>query len=266
MQQRHSDRKQYFIEQGITTKKYVIPYIEPSLAIDSSTRVLEIGCAEGGNLIPFIERNCDVVGLDLNVKQVENAKVFLSEQFPDKNYQDKTRLIARDIYDIDASEIGRFDLIFMRDVIEHIHDQEKFLAFVKQFLKPEGKIFFGFPPWQMPFGGHQQICRSFLSKTPWFHLLNKHLYRLVLKTMGESEKKITDLLEIKETGISIERFERIIRTEGYVYDRKTLYLINPNYEIKFGLKPRVQLGLITHIPWLRNFFTTCYYCTISVKE
>ena len=78
MQERHKNRKIYFDEQGITTTQYVIPYLEEVMTIDSNTRVLEIGCGEGGNLLPFVERGCEVVGIDLNCPQIERAKQYLS--------------------------------------------------------------------------------------------------------------------------------------------------------------------------------------------
>ena len=152
----------------------------------------------------------------------------------------------------------------MRDVIEHIKDQKKFMAFVKQFLKPNGKFFLAFPPWQNPFGGHQQICQNkFLSKLPYFHLFPKRIYKFILKTFGETDSHIKELLFIKETGISIERFERILKQENYSINKRTFYFINPNYETKFGLKPRRQIKLITLIPWVRNFFTTAVYYVVS---
>jgi SAM-dependent methyltransferase len=260
MQKRHIDRKQYFKEQGITTEKYVIPYIEDYVVINESTRVLEIGCGEGGNLIPFLERDCRVVGVDLNTKQIENARSFFEESLPNAQWT----LLSEDIYKVDLEQLGQFDLIIMRDVIEHIHNQERFLNFIKVLLKPKGRIFFGFPPWRMPFGGHQQICQNkLLSKLPFFHLLNARLYKWVLLAFNESEKTIADLLEIKETGISINRFERILQKEKYIFERKDLFFINPNYEIKFGLKPRKLNGLFASISYLRDFYTTCYYCLVS---
>jgi len=160
-----------------------------------------------------------------------------------------------------------FDLIILRDVIEHIHNQEKFMNCLKKFLKPGGKVFFGFPPWQNPFGGHQQICKSkLLSKLPFFHLLPLPLYKGVLKIFGESTSTINDLAEIKETGISIERFERILKKENWVTDKKMFFFINPNYEVKFGLKPRASFGFISAIPVVRNFFTTACYYLVSKKQ
>jgi SAM-dependent methyltransferase len=171
------------------------------------------------------------------------------------------KLIVADIYNMVDEFKEDFDLIILRDVIEHIHDQEKFLNCVKKFLKPTGKIFFGFPPWQNPFGGHQQICKSkILSMLPYFHLLPIPLYTGVLKLFGESKTTMDDLLEIKETGISIERFERILKKENWVINKKTFFFINPNYEVKFQLKPRESYRFISNIPVLRNFLVTaCYY-------
>lgn len=263
MQERHKDRKAYFDEQILTTQKYVIPYVEPYIKIDASTRVLEVGCGEGGNLVPFLELGCECIGIDLNKEQIANARIFISEKLEKYNLE----LITEDMYNIDQTKIGKFDFIFLRDVIEHIHNQEKFLAFIKVFLKPNGKMFFGFPPWTMPFGGHQQTCKSkWLSKLPYFHLLPMKLYTYILSMAGESKNTIEELVEVKETGISTSRFEKIMIKEGYIFDVKTKYLINPNYQTKFGLKPRVLPRLLWSIPFINDKITTCYYCLVSLPK
>jgi len=263
MQKRHKNRKIYFDEQSLTTEKYVIPYLEDLVPLNAQSEVLEIGCGEGGNLAPFIQRSCRSVGVDLNEGQILKAKEYMEESFPQGNF----KFYYKDMYDVNVDDIGQFDLIMMRDVIEHIHDQEKFMEFLKRFLKPNGKIFFGFPPWRMPFGGHQQICESkLLSKLPFFHLLPMPLYTLLLKAFGEKKSKIESLVEIKETGISIHRFEKIIREKGYQFDQKDLYFINPNYETKFGLKPKLLPKFLGAIPFFKDFYTTCVYCLISIKK
>ena len=42
MQARHADRKKYFNEQALTTRKYVIPYLQDLIKIDENTSILEI--------------------------------------------------------------------------------------------------------------------------------------------------------------------------------------------------------------------------------
>lgn len=261
MQRRHIDRKLYFEEQAQTTSKYVIPFIESCANVSADARILEVGCGEGGNLLPFIQRGCEVVGVDLNEEQVARAKEYLADACSTGKFD----LRAQDIFNVEMAEIGTFDFIILRDVIEHIHRQDIFLHDVKKFLRPGGLIFFGFPPWHMPFGGHQQVCVSrLLSKLPYFHLLPVSIYRKVLELFGEEASKVDELLEIKETGITIERFEGILLKEAYLTEKRELYLINPNYETKFGLKARIQFSVLSGIPWFRNFYTTCGYYLVRL--
>lgn len=258
MQERYSDRQLYFREQSYTTEKYVIPFIEKVHPVSEGMRVLEIGCGEGGNIVPFLERGCRVTGIDINEGQIALAREFYSSH-PNA---DNLTLISEDIYKVtDLPE--QFDIVVMRDVIEHIPDQEHFLSFAKQFIAPGGVMFIGFPPWQNPFGGHQQICTNkMLARLPWFHLLPRNIYEMVLRENGVEP---TGLLEIKDTGISLERLEKILRKESYLIVQKELYLINPNYEVKFKLHPR-KLWKAFHIPYLRNFYTTCGYYLLKQDE
>ncbi len=264
MQERHLNRKKYFEEQGITTEKYVIPFIQALKDVNEETSVLEIGCGEGGNLMPFLNAGCKkIVGVDMSQQKIENANLF----FETTNNSQNIKFICNDIYNLTVEDIGKFDIIMMRDVLEHIHNQEKFMGFVKRFLKPDSKFFLGFPPWHNPFGGHQQICKSkFLSKLPYFHILPRSVYRFIMKVFGESEATINNLLEVKETGITVERFEKIVKRQHYIIDKRILYFINPNYEIKFGLKPKVVWKFISSIPFVRNFFITTNYYVISLNN
>lgn len=262
MQERHIKRDKYFEEQAITTEKYVLPFIGGVKPITLGIQVLEIGCGEGGNLKPFLEAGCIVTGVDILESKIDNARMF----FKDHPFKENLFLVRSDIYDIADEFKEKFDIIFMRDVLEHIHDQDRFMSHVKTFLKPEGVFFLGFPPWQYPFGGHQQMCKSwFLSRLPYFHLLPGSIYPKVLKWFGESQGLIRDLLEIRQTRITIERFNRILIRENYRVRRKSFYLINPNYQVKFGLFPLKQFDFLMKIPWLRNYLvTTCYYI-LSIK-
>jgi SAM-dependent methyltransferase len=256
MQERHLNKEKYFEEQSYTTERFVIPYISPYLNIGPGLKVLEIGCGEGGNLKPFLDEGCMVYGIDLSESKIANGKRFFATH---PNSSGLT-LICEDIYNLPAP--GQpFDLIIMRDVIEHIHDQEKFMRYVKQFLNPKGLFFLAFPPWQNPFGGHQQICGNrYLARMPWIHLLPRRLYTGLLKWGGEPSERMDALLEIRDTGLSLERFEKILRAERYEVVQKDFYLVNPNYEVKFGLSPRKTPGIIGRIPYLRNFLvTTAYY-------
>jgi SAM-dependent methyltransferase len=257
----HADKKHYFDIQEENARKYVIPFIEKKFPVQSGMRVMEIGCGEGGVLKAFINRGCTGVGIELDIPRIDNAAIWMKDDIE----SGKVRFVGKDIYLVEADELnGCFDIILLKDVIEHIHDQSRLLARLKDFLKPKGVVFFGFPPWQMPFGGHQQICSNkWLSRLPYYHLLPRPLYKAILKKYNEP---VETFLEIRDTGISIERFERIVKKTNYLVVNKIHYFLNPIYEYKFGWKPRKQSVLIKHIPWVRNFFTTCVYYLITGKE
>ena len=260
----HRDEKVRFQQQVDNTRSHVIPFLTSSMEIGPSVTILDIGCGDGGVMVPFLEMGCRTTGIELDAQKAGFAKEFLSDYLA----SGKTSIVNLNIYEEAALATYRsqFDLIILKDVIEHIPDQEKFLPYLRQFLKPGGRIYLGFPPWYMPHGGHQQVCESrFLSVLPYFHLLPAFLYRFVLRIFGESEPVINELLEIKSTGISIERFERLARKSGYDIENNKHYLINPIYQYKFGWKPREQNRVIRSLPHVRNYFTTCVYYLIRMQ-
>jgi SAM-dependent methyltransferase len=251
-----------FDQQVENARDYVIPFIEQKLKLESGMRVLEVGCGEGGVLKPFFDRGLTTLGVDLDQPRLDLAEDFLSNEistgrmvFLNQNILEKT---------FTDQFTGHFDLIILKDVIEHIHGQETFIPFLGTLLRPGGQIFFGFPPWYMPFGGHQQVAhKKWTSKLPYYHILPMSIYKAILKLAGESEDKINELVEIKECGITVERFERIAKASGFNIVNKQWFLINPIYKFKFGLKPRRQNWLFGAIPFVRNFLTTCAYYTIQ---
>lgn len=259
----HKNKQRYFNMQYELSSNYIVPFVNDYIDNQKKLNVLEIGCAEAGVLKAFTEKNHQCVGIELQASRVELAKQFLAKEYENK----QITFIAQNIYHIDIMEnIGHtFDLIILKDVIEHIHDQDKIIKRLKAFLSPNGKIFFSFPPWYMPYGGHQQVCRGKLaSLLPYYHLLPTFLYRAVLKLFGEEKGKIDNLVEIKETGISIERFERILKKNNFKIVRKQPYLFNPIYKYKFNLTPRKQNKVIYSIPYFRNFVTSCMYYLVRL--
>jgi SAM-dependent methyltransferase len=260
----HKDLQQYFNYQYRTSAEYLIPFVEPYINLNSQLHVLEIGCAEAGVLKAFTERNHLCMGIELDENRTTNAIQLMKHEYE----SGQIKFLSKNIYDIDLEkDIGhKFDLIILKDVIEHIHDQDRFMSIIGNFLKPGGKIFYSFPPWQMPFGGHQQICSNkFASLLPYYHLLPVWLYKLMLKAFGERKGIIDALVEIKETGISIERFQKVVDKQGFKVVKRELFLFNPIYKYKFNLKVRTQFSFIAAIPFFRNFLTTCAYYLVEKK-
>ena len=254
MQERHSNRGKYFNELANTAREYYIDYLENHIDISAQTRVLEIGCGEGGNLLPFAELGCVVKGIDISETRIGQAKEF----FNDLNI--KADFVCQNFITAQKPQCDeeRFDVIMIHDVIEHIEPDFKneFIANIKPFLRENGVIFFGFPAWQNPFGGHQQITRGFASKLPFIHLLPNPLYRGLLKMSGVAQNGIDELMSIKRSKMPVEKFERHTKECGLRIVDRTLWFINPHYKQKFGLKPRLQWKWVSKLPYIRNFYTT----------
>lgn len=258
----HSNHRLRFEQQVQNSAEWVLPFVQRSLTVRPGLRVLEIGCGEGGVLKPFFDKGCDCVGVDLDQPRIDLAHEFLREEL----HRGRMRIVNQNIYDEEFLQRYRhhFDLIVMKDVIEHIHGQEQFIPYLKSLLVPGGQVFFGFPPWYMPFGGHQQVAKKKLtSKLPYYHLLPMPLFKAMLQMAGESQHTVDTLVDVKQTGISIERFERICRKSGFKIVQREWFLINPIYKQKFGLNPRKQFPVLGALPFVRNFFTTCAYYTIQ---
>ena len=69
----------------------------------------------------------------------------------------------------------------------------------------------------------------------------------------------------KKPELVLSNLNDFIAENGYIQLKKTLFFINPNYEIKFGLKPRILNSILAKIPYIRNFMTTCGYYIIASK-
>ncbi len=253
MQKRHTDRYRYFREEAATTEKYFIPYLSEFMDVGDIS-VLEVGCGEGGNLLPFARRGCLVVGVDLSEQRVRQAESFFSRECAAGTF------ICDDVMHYRGD--GRlFDLIVCHDVVEHIPEKGKMLLALKRLLAPGGRLFVAFPAWQMPFGGHQQIaCSWVVSHLPFVHLLPELAFCLMLRLFGEDASKINELIGIRRTRCTVEMFEREAAYAGYtVYDRR-LWLVNPHYEVKFGLRPIRLCRQLSALPYVRNFMaSSCFY-------
>jgi 2-polyprenyl-3-methyl-5-hydroxy-6-metoxy-1,4-benzoquinol methylase len=236
---RYTNRLQYFCEQDYTARKYILPFVG---VIPKS--VLEIGCGEGGNLKPFLDVGCKVTGIDLAWKKIYNAKLF----FKDHPYRYNLTLIQDNVFDL---ILPTFDLIIIKDTIEHISNKATLFTYLKQLLKPTGKVFISFPPWSMPYAGHQQMCTKRIMRLPFIHLLP--FYERLLRTF-ENESKTADLLSIKESRLSVRQFKSLIK--NFKIDKEIRYLTNPSYEIKYRL-PVIR----AFVPL--DIMTTSYYCLLS---
>ena len=112
-------------------------------------RVLELGCSDGGNLIPMAAelQGSRFLGIDLSPRQIETGRAFVAAMG-----LENLELQARSILDVDAS-LGEFDYILCHGVFSWVSRtvQEKILAVCRENLAPQGVAYVSYntyPGWR----------------------------------------------------------------------------------------------------------------------
>jgi SAM-dependent methyltransferase len=113
-------------------------------------RVLELGCANGGNLIPmaYTLPESEFIGIDFSGKAIARARATVS----DLNLKN-IRFIHQDFLSIDNS-IGQFDYIIAHGIYSWVplEVQEKIFEICREKMSPEGIAFLSYnvyPGWHI---------------------------------------------------------------------------------------------------------------------
>jgi cyclopropane fatty-acyl-phospholipid synthase-like methyltransferase len=105
----------------------------------SGKRVLDIGCGRGELACAAAARGAEAVGIDYSQAGIELSRERLQcLKSPIRDHVEFERMDAKDM-DFPAES---FDVIFMIDVYEHLHDYEieEVLSRSKRFLRPGGVL------------------------------------------------------------------------------------------------------------------------------
>lgn len=120
------------MESKYTTKFF--PFSSHEILIkltEPNKKVLDIGCSKGFLGQKLKEKGCILTGIDNNKEDLTEAK----------KYYDKTFLM-----DINKDNIkGKYDIIILGDVIEHLPEPEKILKDIKKNLNENGYILVSVP-------------------------------------------------------------------------------------------------------------------------
>jgi 2-polyprenyl-3-methyl-5-hydroxy-6-metoxy-1,4-benzoquinol methylase len=240
--------EKHFYEQKIFSADYLIPFFEKNLPGFKKMKVLEVGCAEGGFLEEMQAQGVKITGLELLQSRIDIALK--------KN--PKLNIICGDITDahIDKKTGSGFNLIVMRDTIEHIPDRNATFSNLHKLLLDDGFLFITFPPRFSAFAGHQQNCKSFIKFFPYLHYLPAFLLKGIGKVLKEDEKLMAEIAYNYKIGLSISKFESYYRQFGFKAVLKDLFFSRPVFKIRYGLKTM----RFPNIPVVREFMANgCEY-------
>jgi SAM-dependent methyltransferase len=116
----------------------------------SRARVLEIGCAAGGNLLPFAVGHpaARVMGIDLSQVQINQGRTRVADLG-----LDNLELVAGDIARMDLASLGEFDFVIAHGVYSWVppNVQDALLAALRRLLAPHGVAYVSYnvyPGWK----------------------------------------------------------------------------------------------------------------------
>jgi 2-polyprenyl-3-methyl-5-hydroxy-6-metoxy-1,4-benzoquinol methylase len=243
--------KKHFFEQRKHGESYLIPFFERECPKFRTFQILDVGCAEAGFLDALHAAGMAGLGLELKADRISTSKGFN----PGLN------IIEGDITDPDIVAIVNktFDLIVLRDVIEHIPDKDIVFEHLSSLLRPNGFVYITFPPFLSPFGGHQQNAKTFLRRIPWLHLLPATVAQALGNAAGEHPAIVESIITQRHIGLSIRQFEELAAKHCYQIYRKELFLFRPVFRARYGLPTQK----VPDVPMVRELLTLGCECLLQ---
>jgi SAM-dependent methyltransferase len=117
-------------------------------ASDGPRRVLEVGCGTGGNL-PMLARFGEVTGAESDATAIACLKEKLGDRFPVLQHAIPTPIE------------GRFHILGMFDVLEHIEDDAGAMAWTAAQLVPGGVAVITVPAFPFLWSGHDEAAHHY---------------------------------------------------------------------------------------------------------
>ena len=246
--------KYYWSYQYLLGVESVVPYSKKVQCFKAGESVMEIGSAEGGVLHAFIgEGAVNATGTDIAQNRLDMGNKIAEIMKIDVSYN---------FHDILSEEIPsewaeKFDLVLLRDVIEHLDDTYSAVSKIRELLRPGGFLLVTFPPYYSPFGGHQHTVGSLGGKLPYIHLLPNFIFHVLIGSGRAND--IGEVKRLQNIRLTPKKFEKAALEAGYEIHKKDFYLLRPVFKMKFGL-PTIKLSKLASLPLVKGFLSleACY--------
>lgn len=252
--------KYYWKYQYELGKKFIVPYSLEMGCFKRGDKVFEVGSAEGGVLAAFVESGGEeATGTDIATDRIEmggRISNILGLKIDFSNHNIITEEIPNEWK-------NKFDLVLLRDVIEHLDDTAVALRNIRRIIKPGGFLFVSFPPYYSAFGGHQHTLGNKLGNLPYIHLLPNKIFQMIIS--GGREADIEEVRRLQKIRLTTKKFEKALRVNEYDIFKREFYLLRPVYKMKFGL-PAIKLTALSSLPLVKNFISLEALYVLKKKE
>ncbi len=112
--------------------------------LNGDKKVLDIGCGVGTVSLYLASKGSKVLGVDISKRAIDTA--ISSAEFLSLN--NNARFVSGKFQTIKVK--GKYDLILMTEVLEHLKDDRKVLNYVKNYLKDDGLLLLSVPSKNAP--------------------------------------------------------------------------------------------------------------------
>lgn len=128
-------RSRNFLQSNWHRNKWLV--VEKLLDFYQPRSVLDLGTGSGNFELNFSSRLKNIVGIDYN----DDALAFLSSELKKKQITN-VKLVNQDITNLTKTHLGKFNLVLMVDVLEHIatNSISKLVANIRNSLVLRGKL------------------------------------------------------------------------------------------------------------------------------
>lgn len=238
----------YMYDLGVST---IVPLLIEKGIFKNGDKVAEIGSAEGGVLHALAEAGAsEAIGTDIAIERIKTGEYITQIAGLDVKYS------THDIINEEPFPEwhDRYDLVILRDVIEHLDSAYIALANIRKIMKPGGFLYVTFPSYYSPFGGHQHtLAGNFITKLPYLHYLPKNLFAKAISSGRPQDQE--EVMRLRDIRLTPRKFRQAIHKSGLRIFKEEYYLIRPVYKAKFGLPALKNPKFLNFFPFNSIFCT-----------
>lgn len=222
--------------------------------------VLDVGCGAAGKSVYYASLGAKrVYGLEILEKYRTDAEAIAER----KGLAGVFTFVCEDAAKMSFAD-NVIDTIIMNDAMEHVDDPLSVLQECRRVLKPGGRLYLNFPPYNHPFGAHLSDAIGI----PWVHRLfsEKTLveaYKTLVRDLPDGAARVAFRITADAQGreyfsyinrMTIKRFHRILPQSGF---ELTYYAEEP---LRSFLRPLARL------PVLKEFCVKMVVCILEKRE
>ncbi len=225
-------------------REVLVPFLQRHGVFAPGMDVAEIGCAEAGVLLAFLVAGARTgLGTDIAATRLLTARRIAHRAGL------KGEFVLHDILHDPIPEQWqhRYDLVLLRDVLEHLDNPTEALRRIRMLLRPGGAVLVTFPPYRSPYGGHQHLLHTIWGRLPYIQLLPDWLFERLIASGQEPDR--TEVRRLRRIRLSLPDIPPIARAAGYTIVAEEHYLLRPVFRWKYAL----PLPPIRITRWARRF-------------